>query len=126
MATNTGNIIVGAAALAVGTVAGTVPATFYTDGIYNTTKNVVTGTPKDWRGFVQGLTSAGTTVTLTGGATVKWRDAGLTQEGVEVTYSPEYGEVEVDQARGGVGSDGHRVHVPAAHVAALGAQPRTR
>jgi hypothetical protein len=99
MATNTGNIIVGAAALAVGTVAGTIPTTFYTDGIYNTTKNAVSATAagRDWRTWVQNLTSTGTTVTLTGGATVNWRDVGLTQEGVEVTYSPEYGEVEVDQ-----------------------------
>lgn len=100
MATNTGNIIVGAAALAVGTInttGGNIPSTFYTDGVYNTTKNVVTGTPKDWRGWVSALPSAGTAVTLAGGATVTWRDAGLTQEGVEVTYSPEYGEVEVDQ-----------------------------
>lgn len=100
MATNTGNIIVGAAALAVGTIntsGGAVPSTFYTDGVYNTTKAAVTGTPKDWRGWVAGLTASGTAVTLSGGATVTWRDAGLTQEGVEVTYSPEYGEVEVDQ-----------------------------
>jgi hypothetical protein len=94
MATNTSNIIVGAAAVAVGTVTGPVASSLYTDNLWNVTKGAVVA--KDWRKFINDLPVAGTSLTLSSGS-VRWRDAGLTQEGVEVTYSPEYGEVEVDQ-----------------------------
>jgi|SRR6478736_31636 len=100
MSTTSSNIIVGAASLAIGSIAtGAAPTTGYTDSIWNNIKASASGSPKDYRGWIAGLAGTaggGTTVNVSGG-TLKFRDAGLTQEGVEVTYSPEYGEVEVDQ-----------------------------
>lgn len=45
-----------------------------------------------------GLTAVPTKATLTDtSGTAAWRDVGFTQEGVEVAYEPDFGEVEVDQ-----------------------------
>lgn len=41
--------------------------------------------------------SAGTSAAVALEASAAWRDVGLTQEGVEVSYEPDFGEVEVDQ-----------------------------
>jgi len=88
MATNAQNIIVGAAAVAVGT--GTATSAGVT-ATWDALKTEV-GVGKDYRGWIAGLTSVGTAVNG-----VTFKDAGLTQNGVEVTYTPDYGEVEVDQ-----------------------------
>lgn len=95
MATNsTSNIIVGAAAVAVGT-----PNTSYTasgvDGVFAAIRTAATGTPKDYRGWVNGLSETNSTVL--GSTNVAFRNCGFTQDGVEVSYSPDYGEIEVDQ-----------------------------
>jgi len=62
------NIIVGAAQFWIGTAAATKPA-FVLATNYNTTLNAAAG----------------------------WTNVGYTQEGVEIQYSPEFGEVSVDQ-----------------------------
>ena len=63
------NIIVGAARLFIGASDATEPAAVANTG-YGTTVNAAAG----------------------------WRDVGYTQDGLEISYSPEYGNVEVDQA----------------------------
>jgi hypothetical protein len=92
MANSTSNIIVGAAAVAIGTGtagAGGVDVTF--QGI----RGAATGSPKDYRGWVEALPVGAATATSING--VGFKNCGFTQEGVEVSYSPDYGEVEVDQ-----------------------------
>ena len=84
MANTTSNIIVGAAEIAVGT--GT-PTVAGIDATWNALKTAVS-TGKDYRGWVDAPT------TING---VVFSDVGLTQEGVEIQYQPDYGEVEVDQ-----------------------------
>ena len=94
MAQNTNNILVGAASVAVGNYASWGGQG---DHLWQTVKNAVTGTPKNFRSWV--LAQDGTTVLTHNGVTgsVSFRDVGLTQEGVEVQYQPDFGEVEVDQ-----------------------------
>lgn len=53
----------------------------------------VAGYPKAMPAF--GNTKASTYLTTTGAS--DWRDVGFTSEGLEVSYEPQYGEVEVDQ-----------------------------
>lgn len=93
MANNTSNVIVGAAEIAVGTWA---PGTEFTaatnvDAVWTALKTAVS-TGKDYRNWLN------SPATLTVGAqTLNLRDVGLTQEGVEINYQPDFGEVEVDQ-----------------------------
>jgi hypothetical protein len=84
MANTPSNIIVGAAEIAVGT--GT-PTAAGIDATWTAIKTAV-GVGKDYRGWVNNPT------TVNG---VAFSDVGLTQEGVEVQYQPDFGEVEVDQ-----------------------------
>lgn len=106
MAQSTTNVIVGAANLAIGTFSDDYSATG--DTLWNQLKQAV-GAGKDYRAWITALTGstgAGTAVSVVGAlqtplaagvGTATFRDAGLTQEGVEIQYSPDYGEVEVDQ-----------------------------
>lgn len=100
MAQSTSNILVGAANVAIGTPDSTYSATG--DTVWSALKNNV-GAGKDYRSWITALPAAGTNVVVTGngeaGATgsVTYKDVGLTQEGVEVQYQPDFGEVEVDQ-----------------------------
>lgn len=89
MANSTSNIIVGAAAVAIGTGSATSGGV---DGTFQAIRGDATGTPKNYRAWVEALTDA--EAALNG---VVFRNCGFTQEGVEVSYSPDYGEVEVDQ-----------------------------
>lgn len=93
MSLNASNILVGAAAVAVGgfdpTWVGTV------DDIWTDLKSGASGSPKDFRALLQ--TFATTARVISGKGTVTWRDAGLTTAGVEIQYNPTYGEVAVDQ-----------------------------
>lgn len=96
MAGTTSNVIVGAAEIGVGTwgAGTTLSAATGIDPIWSALKTAVS-TGKDYRGWINDAT---TPKTLTVGAqTLSVADVGLTQEGVEVSYSPDYGEVEVDQ-----------------------------
>lgn len=88
MAASSSNILVGAAAFAVGT--GT--PTTSVDGIVSAIKTAASGAPKNFQAWVQAQSN--TTLGATG---VSFRDVGYTQEGVEINYQPDYGEVEVDQ-----------------------------
>lgn len=94
MAQNTNNILVGAASVAIGN---------YTawagqgDHLWQAVKNSVTGTPKDFRAWVNSQDGTNTLTHNLISGSVAFRDVGLTQEGVEVQYSPDFGEVEVDQ-----------------------------
>lgn len=98
MAQSTTNILVGAASVAVGTYDATYNGTG--DTLWNQIKQAVPG--KDFRTWATGLTAnvvsiAGAIQSPTGAGTCTFRDVGLTQEGVEVQYQPDFGEVEVDQ-----------------------------
>jgi hypothetical protein len=103
MAQSTTNVIVGAANVAIGSYSSDYSATG--DTLWNALKSTV-GAGKDFRGWVRGLTT-GTTVSVAGGfqgagitaaaGSAVFTDVGLTQEGVEVQYQPDFGEVEVDQ-----------------------------
>lgn len=84
MANTPSNIIVGAAEIAVGT--GT-PTVAGIDATWSAIKTAV-GAGKDYRGWVNAPSTANGVV---------FTDVGLTQEGVEVQYQPDFGEVEVDQ-----------------------------
>lgn len=91
MSNNTNNILVGGAELAigVGTPAGTV------DSLVTAIKNAATGTPKDFRAWMNGLPrSGGSPLGSTG---ITFYDVGFTSKGVEITYTPDFAEVEVDQ-----------------------------
>ena len=88
MTASSSNILVGAAALAIGS--GT--PTTSVDGIVAAIKTAATTTPKNFQAWVQA--QSGSTLGSTG---VSFRDVGYTQEGVELNYQPDYGEVEVDQ-----------------------------
>ena len=57
-------------------------------------KNIIVGAAQLWVGAADSITSppAGTSTTLTG-----WTAVGFTQEGVELSHEPDYGDVEVDQ-----------------------------
>jgi hypothetical protein len=59
-----------------------------------TARNIIVGAAQLWVGAANTVTSgpAGTSTTLTG-----WTPVGFTQEGVEVSYEPDFGDVEVDQ-----------------------------
>lgn len=93
MAQNTNNILVGAANVAVGKYSADYEGT--SDGLWTAVKNSVGG-GKDFRSWIQN--SLPQSVTPHGGTgTAAFRDVGLTQEGVEVQYQPDFGEVEVDQ-----------------------------
>ena len=104
MAQSTTNILVGAATVAVGTYDSTYNG--QGDTLWNQVKQNVGG-GKDFRTFFQStqvVSIAGAVqVPLAGGASVAgtgtctFTDVGLTQEGVEVQYQPDFGEVEVDQ-----------------------------
>lgn len=93
---NAANIIVGAAAFAIGV--GT-PTVNNVDTTWTQVYNV--GGPggttlRTWVGNLPSAASGGVTAgTDING--VKFRNAGLTQEGVQLDYTPDYGEVEVDQ-----------------------------
>ncbi len=88
MTASSSNILVGAAAIAIGT--GT--PTTSVDGIVSAIKTAASGTPKNFQAWVQA--QSGSVLGTTG---VSFRDVGYTQEGVEINYQPDYGEVEVDQ-----------------------------
>jgi hypothetical protein len=105
MSQSTSNILVGAANLAVGTYSHDFNANG--DQVWTAVKGAV-GAGKDFRSWVNNLagsSGAATPVSMTGtgGTTptpagaVQFKDVGLTQEGVEVQYQPDFGEVEVDQ-----------------------------
>lgn len=85
MTASSSNILVGAAAFAVGT---GVPSGSV-DAIVASIKSAAPGTPKNFQAWVQNPGAAINGVTF--------RDVGYTQEGVEINYQPDYGEVEVDQ-----------------------------
>jgi hypothetical protein len=89
---STSNIIVGAAAVAIGT--GT-PTVAGVDATFLGIRGAASGTPKNYRDWVQNLPAGSTVGTQVNG--VYFKNCGFTQEGVEVSYSPDYGEVEVDQ-----------------------------
>jgi hypothetical protein len=105
MAQNTTNILVGAANLSVGTYSSDWNG--QGDTLWNQIKQLVPG--KDFRTWA--TASAAQTVTITGAVQIPlgggtnvagvgscvFKDVGLTQEGVEVQYQPDFGEVEVDQ-----------------------------
>lgn len=57
-------------------------------------KNIIVGAARLWIGAADAVTNAptGSSTTLTG-----WTAVGFTSEGVEVSYEPDYGDVEVDQ-----------------------------
>ena len=105
MSQSTSNILVGAANVAVGTYSHDFNANG--DQVWTALKGAV-GAGKDFRAWVNNLAgSAGAatavSVTSAGGSNptptgnIQFKDVGLTQEGVEVQYQPDFGEVEVDQ-----------------------------
>jgi hypothetical protein len=101
MAQSTTNVIVGAANVAIGSYSSDYNGTG--DTLWNQLKQTV-GAGKNYRSWVTALPAAGTAVSIvgaiqtpTGAGTCTFKDAGLTQEGVEVQYQPDFGEVEVDQ-----------------------------
>lgn len=101
MAQSTTNVIVGAANVAIGTYSSDFNGTG--DTLWNQLKQIVGG-GKDFRGWVTALPVAGTAISIvgaiqtpTGAGSCTFKDVGLTQEGVEVQYQPDFGEVEVDQ-----------------------------
>lgn len=79
-ANNKQNIIVGAASLYIGNVSGQSKPAF-ANASYRTTLESVA-----WNPASTDLTSP-----------AAWRSTGYTQEGLEVSYEPDYGDVEVDQ-----------------------------
>lgn len=74
------NIIVGAASLYIGNVSGTSKPAFANES-YRTTLEATA-----WNPAITDLTLASA-----------WRSTGYTMEGLEVSYEPDYGDVEVDQ-----------------------------
>lgn len=84
MAYSSNNIIVGAAAVYI-SVEDSSGTAFYTD-------------PDNPGIDVPTYTASVTAKTAFEAATTDWRSTGYTQEGVEVTYEPDYGEVQVDQS----------------------------
>jgi hypothetical protein len=105
MAQSTSNILVGAASCMIGTYS--VDYTGNGDQAWTAVKGAV-GAGKDFRGWATSSTASagsGIAVSMTGaGGTaptpagnIYFKDAGLTQEGVEIQYQPDFGEVEVDQ-----------------------------
>lgn len=74
-------------------------------------ENIIVGAARVWiskndstqsGGQPQNMPQFGTTTSAndylqTGGGATDWRDAGYTSEGFEISYEPQYGEVEVDQ-----------------------------
>lgn len=66
-------------------------------------KNVIVGAANLWIGTAAATSGtkpaavADTAYNTTLAASAGWRNVGYTQEGVELSYEPEYGEVEVDQ-----------------------------
>lgn len=95
MAQTAQNVIVGAANVAVGKYDSTGPLSV--DNLWTMLKAQVS-TGKDYRGYVTGLpTNAHLTYAPAPTKGVTWKDVGLTTEGIEVAYSPDFGEVEVDQ-----------------------------
>jgi len=104
MAQSTNNILVGAANVAVGNYSSDYVAS--SDGLWSSIKaeSTITGTPKNFRNWsifrAAGASGYAATAVVTphgGTGTCTFRDVGLTQEGVEVQYQPDFGEVEVDQ-----------------------------
>lgn len=100
MAQSTTNVIVGAANVAIGSYSTDYNGTG--DTLWNQLKQTVTS--KNYRSWIQSLPAAGTAISVvgaiqtpTGVGTCTFKDVGLTQEGVEVQYQPDFGEVEVDQ-----------------------------
>lgn len=57
-------------------------------------RNIIVGAAQMWVGASDTITEppTGSSVSLTG-----WTPVGFTQEGVELSYEPDYGDVEVDQ-----------------------------
>lgn len=57
-------------------------------------RNIIVGAANFWVGAAGSITNAptGTSTTITG-----WTPVGFTQEGVEVSYEPDFGDVDVDQ-----------------------------
>lgn len=105
MAQSTSNILVGASSCAVGTYSHDFNANG--DQVWTALKAAV-GPGKDFRGWatdsnasagsgkaVPVSSAGGTDPTPTGN--IFYKDVGLTQEGIEVQYQPDFGEVEVDQ-----------------------------
>lgn len=84
MAYSTRNIIVGAAAFYV-SVKDSTDSTFY-----GANGNVAVALPS-------GLAVNTSSVAAFEADTTNWRHAGFTSDGVELTYEPDFGEVEVDQ-----------------------------
>jgi hypothetical protein len=85
MATNTKNVIVGAASLFISSQEDTArPAT---------TNAIITGAAASG-GFLTAGSSARTGLLATG---TKYREVGYTNSGLEISYEPSYGEVMVDQ-----------------------------
>jgi hypothetical protein len=79
-ANNKQNIIVGAAALYIANFSGTDKPAYAAESYRDTLESVA------WDGAEDDLTSP-----------AAWRSTGYTQEGLEVSYEPDYGDVEVDQ-----------------------------
>jgi hypothetical protein len=102
MAQSTTNVIVGAANVAIGDYSSDWNGTG--DTLWNALKTKAGS--KDFRGYIRTLPTNGIvsivgaiqqSPSVTGAGTCTFRDVGLTQEGVEVQYQPDFGEVEVDQ-----------------------------
>lgn len=79
-ANNKSNIIVGAASLYIGNVSGTDKPAFAAESYRTTLESSA------WSAASTDLTSP-----------AAWKSTGYTQEGLEVSYEPDYGDVEVDQ-----------------------------
>jgi hypothetical protein len=63
-------------------------------------KNIIVGASRVWIGTPAAVAPAfddGESYNETVDAQAGWRNAGFTQEGVEFSYEPEFGDVEVDQ-----------------------------
>lgn len=91
MSNNTGNILVGGAEFALGVGTPSVGV----DDIVSAIKSASSGTPLDFRGWMNSLDrTGGSELDSTG---VTFYDIGFTQQGVDITYTPTFGEVEVDQ-----------------------------
>ena len=63
-------------------------------------KNIIVGASRVWIGSksaVKPALAAGTSYNTTLASAAGWRDVGFTQEGVEFSNEPEFGDVEVDQ-----------------------------
>lgn len=91
MANNSGNILIGAASMAIGVGVPTVGVESLVDSI----KSAATGSPKDFRGWVNGLPrDSGSELDSSG---VTFYATGFTTTGVEVNYMPDYQDAVVDQ-----------------------------